>query len=46
MGLFATSCCVQLHVLVMLIFQLLFAIGNVVYKLSTLLAALELQREA
>jgi hypothetical protein len=42
MGLFTTSCCVQHHVLLMLIFKYL----QVFYKLSTLLAALKWQREA
>ena len=46
MGLFASSCCVQHHVLLMLIFQLIFAVGRVFYKLSTHLAALKWQREA
>jgi hypothetical protein len=44
MGLFATSC-VQHHVLLMLIFQLIFAHGKAFYKLSTLLAALKWQCE-
>lgn len=46
MGLFATFCCVEHHVLLMLIFQLIFAVGKVFYKLATLLAALKWQREA
>lgn len=46
MGLFATSCYVQHHILLMLIFQLIFAVGNIVYKLSTLLATLKWQHEA
>jgi hypothetical protein len=41
MGLFAGPCCVQQHVLLMLIFQLRFAVGKVFYNLSTLLAAVE-----